>query len=103
MPYKDSIWSTVMTMTQQMLNYARVDEWGKVTNVEEERRALLKQCFDSNIPLSALATVRNNIKKIMSIDTEISDLCTKKRDTVAANIDNQRHSRKACQSYQQCG
>jgi len=103
MSYNDSIWSTVTTMTQKMLNYARIDDWAEVAKVESQRQVLLKQCFDGDIPLFALAKVRNNIKKIMGVDTEISGLCTKKRDAIAVDMDSHRHSRKACQSYQQCG
>lgn len=103
MSYNDSIWSTVAAMTQKMLSDAQTDDWAEVAKVEGQRQTLLKQCFDGDIPLSALTKVRNNIKKIMDVDMEISDLCRKKRDAIAADMNSHRHSRKACQSYQQCG
>ena len=103
MSYSHRLWSKVIRMGQEMLNHAQQDHWLEVTEIESQRQVLIQQYFDGSIPLSAITTVRDNIKWLMQLDQEISSLCEKKRSLIAADINDHRHSRKACQSYQQCG
>ncbi|MBL1433836.1 MAG: hypothetical protein COC09_03430 [Gammaproteobacteria bacterium] len=103
MSYSEPLWSKVIMMTDKMLDHARQEHWPDVTVIESQRQVLIKQCFDSSTALSALATVRDNIMQVMRVDKEISQLCEKKRASIAIDLNGQRHSRKACQSYQQCG
>ncbi len=103
MSYSQTLWSKVMTISQKMLDHSQQDNWPEVTEIELQRQLLIKQYFDGSIPLSATTIVRDNIKWLMKLDQEISCLCEKKRSLIAADINEHRHSRKACQSYQQCG
>ena len=103
MPYSNSLWSQIMKMSQQMLMHAQQGHWPEISRIEAQRQVLIKECFDAPIPLSATATVRNNIKLLMQVDRNVMNLCEEKRNLIAADLNSHRHSRNACQSYQQCG
>ena len=86
-----------------MLDHAQKNQWEQVKELETLRQTALKQCFDTPVPLSDVETVRTNIKQLMTADQEIVKLGDSKRAQLAAEIQGQKRSRVACQSYRQCG
>jgi len=64
-------WSTLLSLTQQMLDAAHAGEWGRVRRLEADRRQRIEHFFSVAVGPDETELVRDGILAIVRSDEEL--------------------------------
>jgi len=95
--------SSLLAMSEQMLDLAKNDEWEKVTEIEAQRSPELEGFFNSLSPQVSQAhssLLKQSIKKILLVDNEIMAIGLESKNKLVELIQKNNSSRQAMSEYQ---
>ena len=97
----DSAYSlaNILLMTQEMLEFARDEDWSKVTHLEEERRNLLAACFAAPIPEAQSQLFSEALAAMLQMNEEMIGLLEAAKANVAIKRTDQKYKKNSLTHY----
>jgi hypothetical protein len=82
-----------------MLESANLGDWQNVTDLEEDRRELLAQCFASPVPDDQSQVFSEGLAVMLNLNEELIDLLEFAKAEVAIKRTDQQYARKSVGCY----
>lgn len=89
----------LLELTQQMLGYAREQDWVALARCEHERQDLARELFATPVPQDAATTVAECVRQVLDLDTQLLAHTSAARDEAAKAMQDARHGQKALDTY----
>lgn len=89
----------VLQITQEMLESANRGDWENVTDLEDDRRELLAQCFASPVPDDQSQIFSEGLAVMLNLNEELIHLLEFAKAEVAIKRTDQQHARKSVGCY----
>lgn len=89
----------LLTLTREMLDLARVEDWAALAACEAERQEVARDLFASPVPPEAAATVAESIREVLDIDQQLLGLVSAGREAAAKAMQDVRTGKKALDTY----
>lgn len=87
--------------TQRLLALARSGDWDAVTQLEAERRPLLRSTFDPASAVTQSEPYQRVLRDILDADREIMSLAAQRRDDLRNQLQSVGQGRSAMRAYGQ--
>ncbi len=87
------------TLSLEMLDLARKEDWEQVQQLEEQRRQLMTRLFAEPLLPAAAFDVGNCIQEILTCNSKIVDLIQRRKNLAAEQVKTVRQGRKISQVY----
>ena len=89
----------VLLITEQILSFARGDDWGSDTELEEQRREALADCFSDPIPQAQSNIFSEALAAMLHMNEELISMLEAAKAEVAVKRTDQRHTSKSLGHY----
>ena len=90
----------VLSMTRDMLDLAQAGDWGRVTELERERRGDLQRCFATPLGAEHGELVAETLAVLLYLNEELMSLLGQAREAVLEQGAQQARRRSALDQYQ---
>ena len=91
--------ANILTMTEEMLESARNDQWDDVTEMEERRRQALSECFSAPIPEEHSELFTEALAAMLHMNEELISLLENAKAEVAIKRTDQARTSKSLGHY----
>ncbi len=91
----------IVAMSRQMLEQARECNWGRVADLETERKALVDHCFRAPAVPQDAPGVAAHIREILRLNRLITELGASARDRLGNELRSHKAARSAAAAYSQ--
>lgn len=82
-----------------MLELAQADEWEIVADLEEQRRPLIEQFFQTPPPVRWIPLLQDAVQTTLSSDARVQELARAERDKLNDKLRTLRTGRRALTAY----
>ncbi len=94
--------SEIISLSEQMLENARLHNWDEVTSIEMERKQLMSDFFSHPMKLQKVRLV-DGIRQILEKDREIVRLGSAKREELQTALQKFQRGKDAVEAYSAVG
>jgi hypothetical protein len=91
--------ANVILMTERMLSLAKDNQWDSVTELEEERRLELQDCFSEPIPESQSTLFSEALAAMLHMNEELISILESAKAEVAIKRTDQRRTSASVRHY----
>jgi hypothetical protein len=91
----------ILDLSLAMLDSARAGNWDELVAREQERRALVAECFRVPATPAEAPRVAAALQRILVVNDELAELTISQRDVLGANLHGFGTARKAQKAYAQ--
>jgi len=95
----DDDWLRIMTLSQDMLESARRQDWDRVCEIQGQRFALLRRYFETDPTLEDLERIRPSVSELLDMDREVGGLGQQARGKLADGLKALRSGKSARRAY----
>lgn len=92
----------IIDLSRQMLALADDNQWGKVAELEAQRRQLVMDCFRHPTPDRDAAEVAAVIREVLQLNQQVTERGQRLQDELGSQMQARRIGRTAQQAYQEC-
>jgi len=91
--------ANVILMTERMVSLAKDNQWDSVTELEEERRLELQDCFSKPIPESQSTLFSEALAAMLHMNEELISILELAKADIAIKRTDQRRTRTSVKHY----
>lgn len=92
----------LLTVSRQMLDYAKTEHWGELSKCYEKRESLIQEYFSSEQSLHQ-SDVAECLTQMLSLDGELKSLVEANREKVRVELELLSQGRNASKAYSKVG
>ena len=99
MPSPDALLKEALSLTQEMHELGKRDEWEEVQVLETRQSALLRECFEPGHSFQSRAKASELLQQILDLNKEILEVGGSSKCRLKENISKIQKGREATRAY----